>query len=134
MIKHQTAAVCYTSWTVEGSEANGRAMTNRNIKLVLCAFNGECNSLIAKVKWNNVNQMKERISKSYCALNRLGKSSTICIQEEYLDLKVKEITLEHEFQLKRQREKELYLWHNKQNEDIFMLFLTLALLVKTYIK
>jgi hypothetical protein len=106
MIKLETAATCATNWTVDGSEAKGRASTKRNIKLVLRAFNGECNSLIAKVKWNNVNQMKERIKKSFEAINKLGKSSTISISNNYLELKVKELILEHEFQLKKQNEKE----------------------------
>ncbi|WP_299156821.1 DUF4041 domain-containing protein [uncultured Tenacibaculum sp.] len=106
MIKDETAAICATNWTVDGSEAKGRASTKRNIKLVLRAFNGECNSLITKVKWNNVNQMQERIKKSFEAINKLGKSSTISIQDRYLNLKVKELILEHEFQLKKQKEKE----------------------------
>ena len=106
MIKEESAAICTTNWTVDGSEAKGRASTKRNIKLVLRAFNGECNSLIAKVKWNNVSQMKERIQKSFDAINKLGKSSTISIEYDYLELKLKELTLEHEFQLKKQQEKE----------------------------
>ena len=106
MIKDEVAAICATNWNIEGSEAKGRAMTKKNIKLVLRAFNGESNALIAKVKWNNVNQMQERIKKSFEAINKLGVNFTISIQEEYLDLKVKELTLEHEFQLKKQREKE----------------------------
>jgi hypothetical protein len=106
MIKLETAATCATKWTVDGSEAKGRASTKRNIKLVLRAFNGECNSLIAKVKWNNINQMKERIRKSFDAINKLGKSSTISISIDYLELKIKELILEHEFQLKKQNEKE----------------------------
>jgi hypothetical protein len=106
MIKDETAAICATNWNIEGSEAKGRAMTKKNIKLVLRAFNGESNTLIAKVKWNNVNQMQERIKKSFEAINKLGVNFTISIQEEYLGLKVKELTLEHEFQLKKQREKE----------------------------
>lgn len=106
MIKNESAATCPTNWTIDGSEAKGRALTKRNIKLVLRAFNGECNSLISKVKWNNVNQMKERIKKSFEAINKLGKNSTISINERYLDLKIKELTLEHEFHLKKQKEKE----------------------------
>lgn len=106
MVKEESAATCSTNWTVDGSEAKGRASTKRNIKLVLRAFNGECNSLIVKVKWNNISQMKERIKKSFEAINKLGKSSTISIENDYLELKLKELTLEHEFQLKKQREKE----------------------------
>jgi len=106
MIKDETAATCSTNWTVDGSVTKGRASTKRNIKLVLRAFNGECNSLIAKVKWNNVNQMKERIKKAFEAINKLGKSSTISIEYEFLDLKVDELNLEYEYQLKKQKEKE----------------------------
>lgn len=106
MISSERAAICRTNWTIDGSEAKGKASTKRYIKLTLRAFNGECESLIAKVKWNNVNQMKERIKKSFETINKIGESQTVTIQEEYLDLKIKELTLEYEFQLKRQKEKE----------------------------
>lgn len=106
MIQSETAATCSTTWTIDGSEAKGRASTKRYIKLVLRAFNGECNALISKVKWNNINQIKERIQKSYETLNKLGESQAVHISYQYLDLKLKEITLEYEFQVKRQDEKE----------------------------
>jgi hypothetical protein len=106
MISSERAAICRTNWTIDGSEAKGKASTKRYIKLTLRAFNGECESLIAKVKWNNVNQMKERIKKSFETINKIGESQTVTIQEEYLDLKIKELTLEYEYQLKRQKEKE----------------------------
>jgi hypothetical protein len=106
MISSERAAICRTNWTIDGSEAKGKASTKRYIKLTLRAFNGECESLIAKVKWNNVNQMKERIKKSFETINKIGESQTVSIQGEYLDLKIKELTLEYEYQLKRQKEKE----------------------------
>ncbi|GAA4045104.1 DUF4041 domain-containing protein [Flavobacterium chungnamense] len=106
MIQSETAATCRTEWTIDGSVTKGRATTKKYIKLVLRAFNGECNSQIAKVKWNNVNQMKERIRKSYETLNKLGDGYSVSISYEFLELKLKEITLEYEFQAKRQEEKE----------------------------
>lgn len=106
MISSERAAICRTNWTIDGSEAKGRASTKRYIKLTLRAFNGECESLIAKVKWNNVNQMKERIKKSFETINKIGESQTVTIQSEYLNLKIKELTLEYEYQQKRQKEKE----------------------------
>jgi hypothetical protein len=106
MISSERAAICRTNWTIDGSEAKGRASIRRYIKLTLRAFNGECESLIAKVKWNNVNQMKERIKKSFETINKIGESQTVTIQPEYLDLKLKELTLEYEYQLKKQKEKE----------------------------
>ncbi len=106
MIQSETAATCRTEWTIDGSVTKGRATTKKYIKLVLRAFNGECNSQIAKVKWNNVNQMKERIRKSYETLNKLGEGYSVSISYEFLELKLKEITLEYEFQVKKQEEKE----------------------------
>ena len=106
MITSETAAKTESTWTIDGSEAKGRASAKRYIKLTLRAFNGECESLIAKVKWNNVNQMKERIQKAFETINKMGGNLAVLIQQEYLDLKLKELTLEYEYQLKRQQEKE----------------------------
>jgi hypothetical protein len=106
MIKDDTAAICNTSWTVEGSEAKGRAVVRVYKKLMLRAFNGESDVLISKVKWNNVNQMKERIQKLFDAINKLGQGFHVYINTQYLDLKRKELILEYEYQSKRQQEKE----------------------------
>ena len=106
MITADTAAVCNTNWTVEGSEAKGRAVVKVYKKLMLRAFNGECDVLISKVKWNNVNQMKERMQKLFDAINKLGQGFQVYLNNQYLDLKRKELILEYEYQSKRQQEKE----------------------------
>lgn len=106
LIRLEQAATCSVNWTIDGSLAKGKANSKKFIKLVLRAFNGECNSFIAKVKWNNVNQMKERIHKSYEAINKLGENSAVKIEKEYLDLKIEELILEYEYQAKKQQEKE----------------------------
>lgn len=105
-IANETAVTCTANWTIDGSEAKGKASTKKFIKLMLRAFNGECDALIAKVKWNNVGQMQERIKKSFEAINKLGESQRTYIETSYRDLKIKELILEHEYQLKRQKEKE----------------------------
>lgn len=105
-IANETAATCTANWTIDGSEAKGKASTKRFIKLMLRAFNGECDALIAKVKWNNVGQMQERIRKSFDAINKLGESQRTFIESDYKNLKIQELILEHEYQLKRQKEKE----------------------------
>ena len=51
MISGDTAAICNTKWTVGDSEAKGRTVVNRYKKLMLRAFNGECDVLIAKLKY-----------------------------------------------------------------------------------
>ncbi len=106
MISNDTAAHCNTNWTVEGSEAKGRVVVKRYKKLMLRAFNGECNSLISKVKWNNVNQMKERMYKLFESVNKLGEGFSVYIDLDYYRLKQQELILEYEYLVKRQQEKE----------------------------
>ena len=106
LIRDDNAAECDANWTIEGSEAKGRALVKVYKKLMLRAFNGECDVLIAKVKWNNVNQMKERMQKLFDSINKLGEGFKVYVTNRYFSLKLKELILEHEYQTKRQQEKE----------------------------
>ena len=106
LVKADKAVVCGTEWTVGGSKAEGRKMTNQFKKLILFAFNGECEGLISKVKWNNVNKTKERIRKSFETINKLGVTQHVSITNEYLRLKLEELSLVYEFEQKKYEEKE----------------------------
>src|SRR5262249_48393685 len=55
LVKSENATQCPQEWTVDGSAAKGRKMVKEHAKLMLRAFNGECDAAIAKVKYNNVN-------------------------------------------------------------------------------
>jgi hypothetical protein len=106
IIRANRAAVCRTEWTVNGSKSEGKKQTKQVIKLILFAFNGECDSVIAKVKWNNVTKARERILKSFENINKLGETNTISITEDYLKLKLDELALTYEYEQKKQEEKE----------------------------
>jgi hypothetical protein len=81
-------------------------MTRRYINLTLRAFNGECDSLISKVRWNNIKRFEERISKAFTAINKLGKSNNTFITDKYLKLKLDELHLVYELAHKKYQEKE----------------------------
>jgi len=106
LISADAAAICHTRWAVEGSLAKGRIMTNKNKKLLLRAFNGECDAQISKVKWNNYAVISERVDKLYERLNKLSESDNIYITKEYFKLKKEELQLEYEYQQKKYQEKE----------------------------
>lgn len=106
LIKDGNACVCDTSWHVNGNYKKGEVMTRRNINLTLRAFNGECDALISKVRWNNVKRFEERIKKSFNAINKLGKSNNTFITDQYLDLKLDELHLVYELAHKKYQEKE----------------------------
>ncbi|WP_298880483.1 DUF4041 domain-containing protein [uncultured Polaribacter sp.] len=106
LIKTKKAVICQTKWDVNGSTREGTKMTNRNIKLMLRAFNGECDSSILKVRWNNILNLEKRIEKSFELINRMGETTSIEIQEEYLSLKIDELRVTHEFKEKKHNERE----------------------------
>ena len=105
-IHDKTAVVCQTEWTVDGSKVKGRKMTNQYIRLMARAFNGECDSIIPKVKYNNYYRIVDRMHSVYDAINKLGESQSCEIDPDYFDLKINELTLVHEYQEKLQMEKE----------------------------
>ena len=106
LIKGGNACVCNTEWTVGNSRKQGEIMTRRYINLTLRAFNGECDSLISKVRWNNIKRFEERISKAFTAINKLGKSNNTFITDKYLKLKLDELHLVYELAHKKYQEKE----------------------------
>lgn len=106
LVKEDRATICNTEWSLGNSRVRGEAMTKLYKKLLLRAFNGESDVIIAKVRWNNINQSIEKIKYSHSALNRLGEKWTTYITDEYLNLKLEELRLEHEFREKVRREKE----------------------------
>lgn len=105
-IKRNNAAICHTKWTVDGSQREGEKMTKNFLKLILRAFNGECDASIAKVKYNNILVQEARIEKAFEAINKLAQNNQCEITQEYLQLKLEELKLTHELQEKIQAEKE----------------------------
>ena len=106
LIRNKKAVYCHIEWTVEGSKAKGRTMTNRSIRMTLRAFNGECDAIIAKVRWNNVDSCLKRIQRSKVGLDKLNESNKIAIGGDYNKLKRKELRTVHEYNEKKHKEKE----------------------------
>lgn len=106
MIKDKKALLFFDNWKLDGSKQKGRAMNNDNMKMVLRAFNNECDNLISKVKYNNINSIEERIGKCASAIDKLNVRNQISITREYLQLKLDELHLAYEYACKKQEEKE----------------------------
>ncbi len=106
LIRDGRAAVCPKKWTVGTSQREGERMVKLNEKLLLRAFNGECDGAVANVSWNNVTKMEERIRKSFEAINKLGDVLSVSVTQEFLKLKLDEVRLTHEYEDKRHQERE----------------------------
>ena len=71
-------------------------MVNDTQKLLLRAFNVECDELISKVRYTNFDASLNRIYKSAEAISKLGIIMSISITQQYLSAKVKELRLAFE--------------------------------------
>lgn len=105
-IKNDDAAYGNTNWQVNGSLSQGRTMVNNYKKLLLRAFNVECDDIVANVKVSNLERSIERIHKISEQISKLGKTMGIGISPGYVRLKIDEVKLALDFQQKKQEEKE----------------------------
>lgn len=106
LIKNKTAVTGNTNWQVNGSSSKGRKMVSDTQKLLLRAFNSECDELVSKVKYTNFDASLNRIYKSAEAISKLGDIMNISITQDYLSAKVKELRLAFEYQQKKHEEQE----------------------------
>jgi hypothetical protein len=119
MIRSDRAVVCATEWSVQGSKTEGKKMTKQTHKLMLRAFNGECDAALAKVRWDNVLKMEERIHKAFEMINKSGEVNRSRITEEYLDLKIKELrlTFEHQEKIKQAKDEQRKIREEMRDEE-----------------
>ena len=106
LVKQGLAAKCYTDWKVNGSEKEGRKLIAKTVKLIIRNFNIECDICIHKVKFSNYESSEKRIIKAYEIQNELNETNSVEITRQYLNLKLKELALAYEYQMKREEEKE----------------------------
>lgn len=105
-IKANTAVTGRTDWAVNGNASLGRLMVADMQKLLLRAFNAECDDAIEHVRFNNIEACRKKIAASADAVSKLGRMMGVVITGEYQRLKDMELCLMHEYQQKKQDEKE----------------------------
>lgn len=106
MIKSGDAALGRTDWVVNNDARKGKKMVNDMKKLLLRAFNSECDFVISKVRYNNFDTSLKRITKASETIAKLGVIMNISISKKYFASKVEELRLALEYAQMKQREKE----------------------------
>lgn len=106
MVRTNRATVHAIDWEIHGSKVAGAKMVKEYEKLILRAFNNECDAAIADVKHGNVQACEKRIVKAFDSLNALGGTMQIRVQLPYRDLRLDELYLVHEYRKKLEAEKE----------------------------
>lgn len=105
-IKRFNKAASDSNWTVNGSKAEGRKMVREASRLLMTAYNGQCDEIVRKVKTTNIQKSIEQIWKSAESIGKLGKTLGISVPREYVEMKAEEVQLAYEFAQKKEEEKE----------------------------
>ena len=100
------AVLATTSWSVNGSEAQGRTMVRDFSRLMLRAFNAEADNLVRGLKPYKLAGAIERLEKVASTIEKLGKTMHIRISTPYLQLRIEELELTGDFLQKQAEEKE----------------------------
>lgn len=104
--KRDHAVVGATSWTVNGSEAQGRKMVKDFSKLLLRAYNNEVDNLVRTMKPYKLETSIVRLGKTRETIARLGKTMTISVTDYYHHLRVQELELTADYLAMVAEEKE----------------------------
>ncbi|MFT8323581.1 MAG: DUF4041 domain-containing protein [Bacillus sp. (in: firmicutes)] len=103
----ENRAIDYDLIALEEHEVSlDRSKVKQQIKLAIRAFNSECDASISKVKFYNVESAEKKIRSSFYMINSLNKANYFSIAYEYLQLKLEELFLVHEYKERKQEEKE----------------------------
>lgn len=118
MTKNGTAGRIVSPMLLDNSKSKGRAMQNQLIKAALRGFNGEADALLVKVSVVNIDNKIKALRKAFEQLNKMYSRNLIEITYQYLELKIEELRLAAEYELKKQEEKELLREEReKERED-----------------
>ena len=111
-------AVNYDPGPAGDSRRPGGQLQKQYSKLMLRAFNGECDAVAANVTWNNAARMIERVKHAFDAINRLGATLHVELASPYRELKLEELRLEYELeQHRRDQQEEQRALREQQRED-----------------
>lgn len=105
MIAKDLAILGGEDFKINRSSQKGREVIDTQKKLMLRAFNGECNNIIKSARWNNKTQMEERILKSAETINKIGEPQDLEISTRFSFLKILELRTTFEFGLKKSKKK-----------------------------
>ncbi|KAF7769466.1 hypothetical protein PUND_a0592 [Pseudoalteromonas undina] len=104
MIKEKTAITFPESTIISNDNAFNKKILNGQVKLMLTAFNVECDMLIAKVSPSSFDRTLERIEKLANNLEKSAATLECGFDIDYIELKFEECKLQYQYILKKQEE------------------------------
>jgi hypothetical protein len=105
-VKHRRPVTGADMFTFDGSLAKGRRMLADLSKLMLRAYNAEADNCVRSLRSGNVTTAKRRLESAVAAIQKLGAIMELRVNPEYHALRLEELELTADFQMKMQEERE----------------------------
>lgn len=104
MIKDKTAITVPESMVISNDKSLNKKILNGQVRLMLTAFNIECDLLIGKVSPSSFGRTLERIEKLANTLEKSAATLECGFDIDYIELKFEECKLQYQYTLKKQEE------------------------------
>lgn len=105
-VKSNAAILAAERFAYNNSLAQGRKMTADLSKLMLRAYNAEADNCVRSVRAGTVASAKQRLDRSVESIAKLGKMMEMRVAPDYHLLRLREIELTGDYQIKVQEERE----------------------------
>lgn len=105
-IRAGRAVLASDRFTFDGSLAKGRKMVVDLSKLMLRAYNAEADNCVRSLRSGNIQTAKKRLESAVTAIEKLGAIMEIRISPDYHALRIAELELTADYQMKVQEERE----------------------------
>ncbi len=106
VIKSGRAVLAADMFTFSGSLAKGRRMVADLSKLMLRAYNAEADNCVRSLRSGNISTAVRRLESAVAAIEKLGVIMEMRVNPDYHALRVRELELTADFQVKLQEERE----------------------------
>jgi Domain of unknown function (DUF4041)/T5orf172 domain len=106
VIKAGRAVLAADMFTYSGSLAKGRKLVTDLSKLMLRAYNAEADNCVRSLRSGNITTAKKRLDSAVAAIEKLGAIMEMQVNPDYHTLRVQELELTADFQMKVQEERE----------------------------
>lgn len=106
MVKSGKAALGADMFTFDGSLAKGHRLLEDLSKLMLRAYNAEADNCVRSLRSGNIFTAKKRLDSAVAAIEKLGAIMELRVNPAYHALRVQELELTADYQMKVQEERE----------------------------
>lgn len=106
LLKVQQNEFIKSSEAISIDSAFAKKVTNNNVKQLLRCFNAECASLLSNVTVKNADNLRGKLQKAFETINKIFETDGVALNHKLLEMKLEELTLLYNYELKKEQEKE----------------------------